>query len=393
MAGPLEGVRILDFTTLLPGPFSTMMLGDLGADVLKVEAPHRPDLLRLLPPSDGVDSVCYQAVNRNKRSIAIDLKVPEGVALVKRLVGSYDVVVEQFRPGVMGRLRLGYDDLKEANQGLVYCSITGYGQDGPYRDRAGHDNNYLALAGVMSFSGRKQSGPTLMGVQIADVGAGSYNAAVAILAALLHRERTGEGQHVDISMTDGAIGWSTMHAARWLVAGDLPDAEADYLNGGSFYDFYRTKDNRYLSVGSIEPQFFARFCAALGREDLIAKAPFEAGEVWNELKEEIGNIIAARTLDEWVEVFDGVDACVEPVLTIEEMSEHPNTLARGMVVEVPTADGNVQRQIASPFKLSRTGPTYRCAGPGLGEHTEEALRENGIAEEEIEVLRRKGVFG
>lgn len=395
MPGPLQGIKILDFSTLLPGPFATMMLGDLGAEVLKVEAPHRPDLMRLAPPFDGGVSAGHMAVNRNKKSIALDLKKPASVEIVKKLVMHYDVLLEQFRPGVMDRLGLGYGALERVNPRLIYCSLTGYGQTGPYRDRAGHDINYLALSGILSFSGRKEHGPVPQGVQIADVGAGSYNAVVSILAALIHRERTGEGQHLDVSMTDGCIGWATVVATRFMVGGQVPGYETEFLNGGSFYDCYRTKDGRYVSVGSIEPQFFQALCAGIGRPDLVGAQGWgmEPGDMWGPIKREIAEIFASKTLEEWVAIFKDLDACVEPVLTIEEMIEHPQVKARDMVVDVRKPDGATQRQINSAFKFSKTPPEIRSTGPALGEHTEEIMKWLGYDDREIASLRDEGVFG
>jgi crotonobetainyl-CoA:carnitine CoA-transferase CaiB-like acyl-CoA transferase len=394
MPGPLAGLKVLDFSTLLPGPFATMMLADLGAEVLKVESPSRPDNVRLAPPYDGEVSAVHMAVNRNKRAIALDLKTPEGVALARRLVKTYDIVLEQFRPGVMKRLGLDYETLKAENEGLIYCSLTGYGQDGPYVLRAGHDINYLAIAGVHSVSGRKEHGPVPQGYPLADIGGGSYNTVVGILAAVIHRNKTGEGQYIDVSMTDGALAYVTMVATQSLVGGENPGYETEFLNGGSFYDCYRTRDGRYMSVGSIEPQFFRDLCKGIGREDLIEGYGWglEVGEAWAKTKAEMVEIFASRTLDEWVAIFKDLDACVEPVLTMPEVVEHPQIKARNMVAEVKKPDGSTQRQINSPFRFSKTPPQLRHTGPELGEHTVRVLEEMGCSEAEIETLRKKGVI-
>jgi crotonobetainyl-CoA:carnitine CoA-transferase CaiB-like acyl-CoA transferase len=395
MPGPLHGIRILDFSTLLPGPFATMMLADLGADVLKVEAPHRPDLLRQGPPYDDGASGGYMAINRGKRSITLDLKFPEAVAVVKRLVQSYDIVIEQFRPGVMDRLGLGYETLRRENDALIYCSITGYGQDGPYRDRAGHDINYLAISGILSCSGRKEQGPVPQAVQIGDLGGGSYQAVVSILAAVIHRHRTGEGQYIDVSMTDGAISWCTFLAVKQLVGGKNPEYESEFLNGGSFYDCYRTSDGRYMSVGSIEPPFFAALCRATGTEDLIGKLGWgmEGQDIMREAKERFRQIFASKTQAEWIEIFKDLDACVEPVLTVAEMTRHPQVRARNMIADVRKPNGATQKQINTPFRFSRTPAEIRSVGPDLGEHNREVLREIGLTPEEIEALRQQGALG
>lgn len=391
MAGPLRGLKILDFSTLLPGPIGTMILADLGADILKVEAPYRLDLIRYNPPFEAGESTLFHALNRSKRSIAIDLKQPEGVEIVKKLLGEYDVLLEQFRPGVMEKFGLGYHDLKEANPGLIYCSLSGFGQTGPYRNRAGHDITYLSLAGIMSISHRKGERPMPHAVQIADILAGSYNAIVAILAAVIHRAGTGEGQHLDISMTDGAIALTTHYAPFYLCEGKNLEPEEPYLVGGvHFYDFYQTKDGRYLGVGPVERPFYMQLCEAIGRPDLVNEYDFDHPEM-DRLKAEMKEIIAGKTQAEWVEIFSRFDACVEPVLTIGEMCEHPLTRAREMVVEVPKPDGTTQRQIGSPFKLSATSPEYRSIGPGLGEHTDEVLHSLGYSPSDIGTLREREI--
>ena len=217
----LKNLKVLDLSTLLPGPFATMMLADMGADVLRIESPTRPDLSRELPPFLGGVSTKHATLNRNKRAITLDLKNPHAIALVERMVADYDILVEQFRPGVMDRLGLGYERLKELNPGLIYCSITGYGQTGPYRDRAGHDNNYLSIAGVNGYSGREGERTPIMGTQVADIACGSLHGVVGILAAVNHRHVTGEGQYVDISMTDAAFSMNVMYGTDYLAAGPI----------------------------------------------------------------------------------------------------------------------------------------------------------------------------
>ncbi|MCB8942301.1 MAG: CoA transferase [Ardenticatenaceae bacterium] len=387
--GPLSTLKILDFSTLLPGPFATMMLADMGAQVLRVEAPNRPDMVRLMPPFDEEGHSSWHALlNRSKRSLALDLKKPGATAVIKRLVreGGYDIVLEQFRPGVMDRLGVGYEALTAVNPSLIYCSITGYGQTGPYKDRAGHDLNYLALAGVMSHTGRRAGGPQPPGVQVADVGGGSLGAVTGILAAVIHRLATGEGQMVDISMFDMSVAWHSHVVSAYLVGGTMPDYESWGLNGGGFYDCYGTKDGRYLSVGSLEPQFWRGFCTAMGRPDLVERG-FEAvpGQM-EALKAEIGAVLREKTLAEWTAVFAEYDVCVEPVLTVPEMLQHPQTQARGMVVEVEMGNGRFQPQIASPYKFSRSQPEYKHTGVKTGEHSPEVLRELGYTEAEIAAL-------
>ena len=393
--GPLASLKILDFTSLLPGPFATMMLADLGAEVLRIEAPQRPDLIRLHSPfdADGETSAWHALLGRSKYGITLDLKKPEAIDIVKQLVQTYDVVVEQFRPGVMDRLGIGYEALRAVNPRLIYCAITGYGQTGPYRDRAGHDINYLALSGMMSHSGRNEQGPVPQAVQIADVGAGSYNALVGILAAVIHRAQTSEGQYVDVSMLDGSIAWNSLNIAKYLVGAEEPEAEGEWLNGGSYYDYYRTRDDRYLSVGSLEPKFWEGFCHTLGRPDLIERGYDQDSRTQHALKTEIQTTIATRTLAEWATLFAKVDVCVEPVLNVSEMIDHPQVRAREMIVDAPRADGTSLRQVGHPIKFSRTPATYKHIGAKIGAHTDEVLLKMGYTREEMGQLRKAGVFG
>lgn len=393
MAGPLSSLKILDFSTLLPGPFASMMLADMGAEVLRIEAPNRPDVIRLSPPFDGDTSAWHALLNRSKRSLALDLKKPGAVEIVKRLVQTYDIVLEQFRPGVMDRLGIGYQALREVNAKLIYCALTGYGQTGPYKDRAGHDINYLSLAGVMSHMRRKETGPLPLSLQVADVGGGSFGAVTGILAAVIQRHQTGAGQLVDISMFDTAIAWNSLAASQYLVGGQDPEPEGSWLNGGSYYDFYRTADGRYLSVGSLEPKFWINFCQTIGRPDLIDQGYNTDPKVQQALKAEIQSVITTQSLDTWLTIFATVDVCVEPVLTVSEMLAHPQTQARKMVADVPKSDGSKQKQIGSPFKFSGAQPTYEYIGAALGVHTEEVLLEIGYSAGEIAMFRQAGLFG
>ena len=333
MKGPLASLKVLDFSTLLPGPFASLLLADMGAQVLRVESPTRMDLVRVLPPHDDGVSASHAYLNRNKRSIALDLKRPEAVEVVKQLVREYDIVLEQFRPGVMDKLGVGYEALKAINPRLIYVSITGYGQTGPYRDRAGHDINYLALAGVASYTGRRDTGPLPLGVQLADIAGGSLHGVMGLLAAVIHRQQTGEGQQVDISMTDCAFSLNGMAGAGYLACGVEPGMETQALNGGSFYDYYRTRDGRWFSVGSLEPQFMQQFCAAIGRPELAARGLSPKAEDQRLLKREIAIEFEKRDFADWRERFAAVDACVEPMLPLSEAVEHPPV--RGL----PVTDG------------------------------------------------------
>lgn len=385
-------LKILDFTTLLPGPFATMMLADMGAEVVRVEAPGRWDMTRSRPPFDDGVAAGHAFLNRNKRSIGLDLKKPGAADIVKRMIQTYDIVIEQFRPGVMDRLGIGYETLAKENPRLIYCSLTGYGQTGPLRDRAGHDNNYLSLAGVMGHSGRKDQGPVPQGVQIADVGGGSMCSVVGLLAAVVSRQQTGRGQYVDVSMYDASILWNAYAAAQYLVGGTPPDYETMPLNGGTHYDYYRTSDGRYISVGSLEPKFWEGFCRAIGRPDFIERVDLP-GPKMDALKAEIREVMSSKTFDEWVAIFAKEDVCVEPVLRMDEALAHPQCAARNMVVDVPKPNGGTQRQIGFPIKFSEIEPKYERIGCALGEHTDEVLGEAGYASAELAALREVGVFG
>lgn len=373
MAGPLSSLKVLDFSTLLPGPYATMMLADMGAEVLRVEAPDRVDLTRVMPPHDAGVSTAHGFLNRGKMSLGLNLKAEGSTAKILELVKDFDIVVEQFRPGVMDRLGIGYEALRAVKPDLIYCAITGYGQTGPYRDRAGHDINYLSLAGVSSHCGRAKSGPPPMGIQIADVAGGSHHAVMGILAAVIHREQTGEGQFVDVSMTDAAFALNAMAGAACLAGGQTQKPEGALLNGGSFYDYYQTSDGRWLSVGSLEPQFSGRLCDTLGIPELKSHAMSQKPEHQQQLKAAIGEKIATKTLAEWEDMFADQDACVEPVLTIEEAAEHPQLKARDMVIGVDRGDGTYQRQIGFPIKFEKTPAQTSRMGKLLGADNDKFL--------------------
>jgi crotonobetainyl-CoA:carnitine CoA-transferase CaiB-like acyl-CoA transferase len=388
---PLEHLRILDLTRLLPGPFCTLLFADLGADVIKVEEPGKGDYIRWMPPMAGDVASGHLALNRGKRSMTLNLKHPDGAATLKRLARAADVVVESFRPGVMDRLGVGYDALSAENERLVYCAITGYGQDGPYRMRPGHDINYLGYAGVLDIIGERGGPPVVPGVQIADIGGGGLMAAVGIFAALSEREHTGRGRFVDISMMDGAMSWLSMHAQAYAITGVIPARGTMRLSGGpACYRIYRTGDDKYVTVGALEPQFWAALCTALGVPELIEQqfAPEEEQDVMHKRLEEI---FAAKSRDEWVAELADLDACFGPVNTMAEAFDDPQVRARGMVTEVPTPLGPMTA-IGNPLKLVGDSGLPLRAAPGLGEHTDVVLTEAGLAPDEIASLRRAGVL-
>ena len=320
----------------------------------------------------------------------LNLKMTSAVEIVHRLIKKYDVVIEQFRPGVMVKLGLSYQDLKAVNPSLIYCSLTGYGQTGPLKGRAGHDINYLARSGLMNYSGTKDKGPSLTGMQIADVASGSNNSVIGILAAVIHRKETGEGQYIDISMTDGVMAFNSMMATTYLAGAAEPQREQELLNGGSLYDFYETKDGQYISFGGLEAQFFATFCRIIGREDLIPYGIITPHV--EKVKKEIREIFLQKTRDQWTEIFSKVDACVEPVLSLAEAITDENTEAREMIVEFTLPSGEKLKQIANPIKFSATKQEYRSIGCTAGTHTREVLLEIGYTEEQIRGYEKEGVL-
>lgn len=391
--GILSSLKVLDFSTLLPGPYATMMLADLGADVLRVESPARPDLARVAPPYDAHGrGVAHAFLNRGKRSIALDLKHPRAAEVVRRLVATHDIVVEQFRPGVMARLGLDDAALRAANPRVICCSISGYGQTGPYRERAGHDVNYAALSGLLSYSGFAESGPPPLGFQVADV-CGALHAVIGILAAVVERERTGVGRHVDVSLTDAAVALNALAGAGLLAAGVEPAREAMPLNGGTAYGCFRTRDGRHLAVGGVEPAFRRRLCEGLGRPDLLPLALDESPITQRAFRDAVAARIAERTLAEWEETFAALDACVEPVLTLAEALEHPQARARGLVTDVPDPEGRSQCQLAPALVFSGDRPRPASVGAPLGAHRDEVMAALGYPESEIRALAATGLFG
>jgi alpha-methylacyl-CoA racemase len=391
---PLEGLRVLDLSRLLPGGFCSLLLADLGAEVLKVEDTGMGDYVRWSPPvyegaEQSAGSALFLALNRNKTSIRLNLKSDEGRDVLLRLVREYDVLLESFRPGVLDRLGVGYDRLQAENPRLVYCAITGYGQTGPYTQRAGHDMNYLGLVGLLGLTGAKDGPPVQAAGQIADLGGGALMAAVGILAALQERERSGEGQLVDVSMADGALSWLAMVAARYFADGAVPQREGLELAGGLIcYRPYRCADG-WVSLGALEPKFWQAWCRGVGREDLIEQqfaAPHTPAH------DEVQAVFMTRTRDEWKAFNDEHDCCLEPVLGLDEALDSELVRARDMVTELsqPGVDQPV-RLLGLPIKLSRTpgDPTQR-PGPVLGEHTDDVLRSLGYDDAAIGALKESG---
>jgi crotonobetainyl-CoA:carnitine CoA-transferase CaiB-like acyl-CoA transferase len=387
----LEGIKILDLSRLLPGPFCSMLLADFGADVVKVEDPKIGDYIRWWPPRMGRNSGFHVVLNRNKRSLTLNLKSPEGKEIFQQLVHTTDVVLESFRPGVMERLGLGYEKLSKTNPNLIYCAITGYGRTGPRSQKAGHDINYLALGGALSHSGR-ENGPTLSGVQIADLGGGAIMAAFSIVAALLARGRQGEGQYIDISMLDGSLTWNCLRWGKYLADQKIPRPGDDMLNHGfACYNIYKTKDGRYMALGALEPKFWQGFCESVGRSDWNQENYFQPGPHQRILQDEIAELFRRKTQADWIAHFGNHDCCCEPVLNLDEVLADPHLRAREMVVELVHESWGAYHQLGIAPKLSRTPGKISSHAPELGEHTDAVLQGLGYSQDQIEEFRLKEV--
>ncbi|HEX7244522.1 MAG TPA: CaiB/BaiF CoA-transferase family protein [Solirubrobacterales bacterium] len=392
---PLSDIKVLDLSRLLPGGFCSLLLADLGAEVLKVEDTGMGDYIRWAPPYYGTDeqqelgtrSSLYLALNRGKRSVRLDLKSEKGREALLRLVESHDVVLDGFRPGVLDRLGVGYKRMREANPGIVYCAITGYGQDGPYTQRAGHDMNYLGLVGVLGLTGAKDGPPVQSGGQIADIGGGALMAAFGVMAALHERCHSGEGQMVDVSMADGALSWLALVAGRYFCDGEVPKRGEQQLAGGlACYLPYEAADG-WVTCGALEPKFWAAFCTGVERPDLV-EAQFAApgSEEWAKVAE----VFRSRTRAEWKAFNDEHDCCIEPVLEIDEVLDSELVHERGMVVEMEQPGLGTIRQLGAPVKMSRTPADPTRPAPAFGEHTDEVLAEAGYSAEEIAAMKESG---
>ena len=378
MTAALQGVRVLDLTRYIPGPYATLVLGDLGADVIKVEEGPIGDPTRVTPPAVGGDAALHAALNRNKRSMLVDWRSEPGAEVVRRLAARADVLIESFRPGALARRGLGADALMGANPRLVYCSVTGYGADD---GRAGHDINYVGLGGLLDGNRGGDGEPVLPQAQVADM-AGALTAVIGILAALQARERTGRGQAVTISLRDSVLAFLTVPLARRLAGGP---ARSELSGTHACYNVYRCRDGRYLTVGALEPKFWEALVRRLGREDLVARQ-WEGDGKRERTLDEVRAIFASRDRDEWLRDLAGIDACVEPVLDPFEAA----AAAAGAFLEQPSGDAWM-RTVGTPVRLSATPAHPQRVAPGLGEHTSEVLRELGYEAREIDVLRGIGV--
>ncbi|GCE48134.1 crotonobetainyl-CoA:carnitine CoA-transferase CaiB-like acyl-CoA transferase [Thermosporothrix hazakensis] len=391
MSLPLQGIRVLDLSRLLPGAYASQMLADYGADVIKVEEPRTGDYARTMPPTDqnGIN-LYFQAINRNKRSMTLNLKTESGRALFLRLVERADVVLESFRPGVMARLGLAYERLRAVRPELIYCAISGYGQDGPYSERAGHDLNYAGYAGLLHHLRDQEGRPMMPPTQFGDLVGGSYLAVIGILTALLGRQQTGEGRMVDVAMTEGLLSLLPLQIAAYLHTGKEPLPGRTSLTGDlPCYHIYETKDGQFLTLGALEPKFWHAFCTRIGHLELL---PFHSPVGPDEREQALTilrNVFKTKTRDEWMAELGDLDSCVGPVYTLAEALNDPQMQARGVLFREAE---NAPPQLSTFPRLSDVPQTMRSKPPALGEHTSAILQEYGFQVEAIEQFRKEGVI-
>jgi len=388
--GILKNIKVLDFTMLLPGPLCTMHLGDMGADVVKVEHPVAFDNTRKMGPffpNKNVNSY-YYLLNRNKKSIAINYKRKEGVELIKKIIQEFDILVEGFRPGMMDELGLGYEEIKKIKSNIIYCSISGFGKDSPYKDYAGHDANYLALSGILDLIGDEK--PILPAIQIADILGGSLSALSSILAALYYREKTGEGQYIDVSITDCVMQVATLSIGDFIATNKQPQRNKSYLSGLlPNYQIYECSDGRFVVLAALEGQFFQVFLKQIQKEELIKPAMNGEFEI---VKQELTKFFKSKTYQDLEPIFKNPNACLFPILTLEEVFSNIHFIERGTIIQINDQELGLIKIPGSPFKFSKTPISYRLPPPKLGEHTEEILKPLNLEENQYKELEQKRII-
>jgi crotonobetainyl-CoA:carnitine CoA-transferase CaiB-like acyl-CoA transferase len=393
--GALNGLKVLDLTRVLAGPTCTQMLGDLGAEVIKIERPGSGDDTRGFAPPyvpRTQESAYFVGVNRNKKSVTLDISKPEGQAIIHKLLAECDILVENFKVGALAKYGLGWEELKDKYPRLIYCSITGFGQTGPYAPRPGYDALIQAMGGVMSLTGEIEGEPQKVGVPVADVFSGLYGC-IGILAAVNHRHATGQGQRIDIGMLDASVAWLANQASNFIATGENPKRLGNQHPNIVPYQVFPTKDGYIvLSVGN-DPTF-ERFCKLTGQEGLLQDPRFatNAKRVENRqfVTDTLTPVMRSRTTKEWVSALEAAKIGCGPINTLKDVFADPQVQARGVVVEMEHASGETVQVVANPVRLSATPPSYRSAAPTLGQHTEEVLAQLGLSAEEIAKLRAQG---
>ncbi len=388
---PLQGLMIIDLTRLLPGPLCTMLMGDYGAEVVKIEDHNAGDPTRFVGRYFEGSGSFFRQLNRNKKSLAVNLKTEEGRAAVKKLAEKSDVLIEGFRPGVMNRLGLSYSELSRLNRRLVYASLTGYGQEEPYRDRAGHDINYTALSGVLDLSAEKGGSPQMPAIQVADIAGGAMMALSGIMIALYQREQSGRGSFTDISMTRGLLPWLTLAASAVNSSEDTARRGSGPITGAfACYNIYETADGKYMSLGALEPVFWQNFCEAVGRKQWVALQFEQEGR--ERLIREVQDLFKNKTRAQWENLFADGDACCEPVLSLEEAVEHPLNRIGRYWIKVKNAEGRTEIMPGFPLLFSGQTGQVRLPPPRHGEHTAEILQSLGYDRPGIEELASRGTI-
>lgn len=392
MFQPLEGIKILDCTRLLPYQYCTMLLGDLGAEVLKIEEPLQGDYGRWADSSRTRESLAFVMANRNKQSMKLNLKDPRGKEIFEKLVLHCDVLIESFRPGVMARLGLGYEHLKRIKPDIIYCAATGYGQVGPYADRAGHDINYLSFSGILSGTGAHTGRPVIPGIPFGDMAGGGVFTALAVIAAVLGKERTGKGQFIDVAQTDVLTSLNLLNLAEALAAQKGQKARPYDLKGSTLcYNTFETKDGRFVALGALEPKFWKNFCRAVGKEEWVSRhlVPYREGDP---MTEELKALFAGKTQAEWVELLAHEDTCFTPVLTPGETMDDPHLKERETITEMSDPERGTTPQIGFPSRFSEPLHFKRSSPPHFGQHTREILAELGYRTDEMDQLAEEGVI-
>ena len=393
MVMALDGIKIVDLTRLGPGPFCTMLLADMGADVIKIEAAGGRASMTIETMEDATAERrrVFNAEGRNKRAIGLNLKMDEAKQILYKMVKDADVVVEEFRPGVLQRLGCDYDTLNKINPRIILCSITGFGQDGPYAQLPGHDLNYISIGGAQSMIGPRNGPPVMTLNLIGDYSGGSFQAALGICMALLARERTGKGQHVDISMTDGVVSLLHGEAAGYFDTGRVPTrGDMLVIGGAPFYGVYETKDGKYITIGALEPWFWSNLCELIDRKDLLASE--WDWTKWAQMSEDFKKIFKTKTQKEWVELLRTKDVCVAPVNTLDETFKDPQILHRQMVIEMDHPKLGKVKQVGIGIKMSDTPGKVRSLAPKPGEHTEKILKDLKYTKKQIDALRESGAI-